>query len=58
MTLLMRDQENYKKGEEKGEERLSELINRLVEDNRLSDIAKVTQDKQYRQKLYKEYHII
>lgn len=54
MTLLMRDQEH----EKKGEERLSALIKRLLEDNRLSDIAKVTQDQQHRQELYKEYHII
>lgn len=54
MTLLMRDRENV----EKGEERLARLIKLLSEDNRLSDIIRVTQDKEYRQKLYEEYHII
>lgn len=58
MTLLMRDQENQEIGELKGENRMSELIKRLMEDNRSSDIIKVTQDKEYRRKLYKEYGII
>ena len=59
--LLMRDQENIEKGiergKEQGEEMMSELIKKLMEDNRNSDIIKVTQDKEYRQKLYDEYNI-
>ncbi len=54
MTLLMRDQENVKKGEEM----LAKLIILLSEDGRLSDVVKVSQDKEYRQELYVEYHII
>ncbi|NBJ83761.1 hypothetical protein D5274_18340 [bacterium 1XD42-94] len=54
MTLLMRDQENVKKGEEM----LAKLIILLSEDGRLSDVIKVSQDKEYRQELYAEYHII
>ena len=54
MTLLMRDQANVKKGEEM----MAKLIKLLSEDNRLSDIVKISQDKEYRQKLYAEYHII
>ena len=54
MTLLMRDQENVKKGEEM----LAKLIILLSEDGRLSDVIKVSQDKEYRQSLYLEYHII
>jgi hypothetical protein len=54
MTLLMRDQENVKKGEEM----LAKLIILLSEDGRLSDVIKVSQDKEYRQELYVEYHII
>lgn len=53
MTLLMRDQINV----EKGEEKLSQLITRLIEDKRSQDIILVTQDKQYRNQLYKEYLI-
>lgn len=58
MTLLMRDQENREEGIVQGEEKLSELIKKLIEDDRPSEIMKVTQDKQYRQTLYKEYRII
>lgn len=53
MTLLMRDRENRKIGEK----RLAELIMLLNEDGRLSDIIRVSQDEEYRQKLYEEYHI-
>ncbi|MDE5823819.1 MAG: Rpn family recombination-promoting nuclease/putative transposase [Lachnospiraceae bacterium] len=62
MTLLMRDQENQeigeKRGEKRGEEKLAKLIMLLNEDGRLSDIVKVSQDKEYRRRLYVEYHII
>ena len=54
MTLLMRDRENVKKGEEM----LARLIVLLNEDNRISDIVRASQDEEYRQKLYLEYHII
>ena len=54
MTLLMRDRENVKKGEEM----LARLIVLLNEDNRISDIVRVSQDEEYRQKLYLEYHIV
>ncbi|MCI9338673.1 MAG: hypothetical protein HFH93_14260, partial [Lachnospiraceae bacterium] len=61
MTLLMRDQINVEKGIEKGiekgEEKLSQLIARLIEDKRQQDVIRVTQDKLYRNKLYKEYFI-
>ena len=61
MTLLMRDQENQKigekRGEKNGEKKMAKLIMLLNEDGRLSDIIKVSQDEEYRQKLYVEYHI-
>lgn len=50
MTLLMRDQEI-------GEEKLTKLIRLLNEDGRLSDIIRVSQDEEYRQEFYEEYHI-
>ena len=53
MTLLMRDQEN----QEIGEDKMAKLIMLLNEDGRLSDILRVSQDKEYRQELYEEYHI-
>ena len=58
MTLLMRDQENKKIGEKRGEDKLAKLIILLNEDGRLSDILRVSQDEEYRQELYEEYHII
>ena len=58
MTLLMRDQENQKIGEKRGEDKLAKLIILLNEDGRLSDILRVSQDEEYRQELYEEYHII
>lgn len=54
MTLLMRDQENV----EKGEELMLALMQKLVEDKRLSEIEKIKNDKNYRLILYREYHII
>ncbi len=58
MTLLMRDQENVKIGEKRGEEKMLLLVERLIEDRRFDDIAKIKEDKGYRQRLYVEYHII
>ena len=57
MTLLMRDRENRKIGEKNGEKKMAKLIMLLNEDGRLSDIIRVSQDEEYRQKLYVEYHI-
>lgn len=58
MTLLMRDQENVKIGEKRGEEKMLLLVERLIEDRRFDDIAKIKEGKGYRQRLYVEYHII
>ena len=66
MTLLMRDQENIEKGMRKGmekgksvgEEMMLMLIQKLVDDNRFDDIAKIKDYKDDRQKLYREYDIL
>ena len=58
MTLLMRDQENMKKGREYGEELMLALIQKLVADKRFTEIDRMKDDKDYRLILYKEYHII
>lgn len=58
MTLLMRDQENVKKGREYGEELMLALIQKLVADKRFTEIERMKDDKDYRLILYKEYHII
>ena len=58
MTLLMRDRENVKIGEKRGEEKMLMLMERLIKDKRFDDIARIKVDNGYRQKLYLEYHII
>ena len=57
MTLLMRDQINVEKGIEQGEDKLSKLIAKLMENERSQDVIRVTQDREYRNKLYVEYFI-
>ena len=46
-----------KQGFTRGEEKLSRLIAKLIMDNRQQDVLKVTQDKEFRKKLYEEYRI-
>lgn len=62
MTLLMRDQENIDKGREQGlkegEGRFAEFTKKLLQDKRYMDLEKSTDDSEYRQKLYEEYHIL
>ena len=50
-------QQGMQQGMQKGEERLSILINRLILDGRSSQIQVIVNDKQEREKAYKEYHI-
>ena len=57
MTLLMRDQENIEKGKSVGEDMMLMLIQKLVVNNRFEDITKIKDNKEYRQRLYKEYDI-
>ena len=69
MTLLMRDQENIEKGIERGiekgiekgksvgEEMMLMLIQKLVDNNRFDDRTKIKDNKEFRQRLYKEYDI-
>ena len=45
------------KGMQKGEERLSVLLNRLILDGISSQIQVIVNNKQEREKAYKEYHI-
>lgn len=47
--------EGEEKGIEKGEDRLSFLINGLIADGRNDEISRVCSDKAYRERLYKEY---
>ena len=43
---------------EKGENRYAQLIQKLLKENRYDAIEQAGKDKVYRQKLYKEYHIL
>lgn len=45
------------RGEAHGEEKISKLINILYTENRESDILKIVNDKEYRNKLYAEFNI-
>lgn len=49
--------EGIEQGIEQGENKLSMLIATLMENGRSQDIIRVTQDKEYRNKLYQEYLI-
>ena len=53
MTLEMKMRESI----DKGEDMVCELIKKLTEDNRSEDILKIAEDKELREKLYKEYNI-
>ena len=58
MIILKQTVLYEEKNVKKGEEMLARLIVLLNEDNRISDIVRVSQDEEYRQKLYLEYHIV
>lgn len=45
------------KGIEKGQEKLAQLIKLLINSERIADIKLVTEDKNYRDQLLKEYHL-
>ena len=44
-------------GRVEGEEKLATLMNLLYREHRFEDIGRVASDKQYKEKLYKEYNI-
>lgn len=62
MTLLMRDQENLERGRaegiEQGENRYALLTQRLLQEKRYDAIGRIGVDREYRQELYKKYHIL
>lgn len=51
-------QEGLKQGIEQGEGRITELMQKLLQNKRYTDMEKVVSDPRYRQKLYEEYHIL
>ena len=57
MTLLMRDKENFEKGIETGEDRMSNLTKKLLKEKRYDDLDRATEDKKYREELFKKYQL-
>ena len=69
LNLLEREREGEKRGREEGriegiiegrvegEEKLATLMNLLYREHRFEDIGRVASDKQYKEKLYKEFNI-
>ena len=47
----------WAEGMEKGQEKLAELIRLLINSDRIDDVKLVTEDKNYREQLLKEYHL-
>ena len=61
MTLLMRDRENLEKGieigQEKGVDRMGHLTKKLLKEKRYDDLDRATEDKKYREELFKKYQL-
>ena len=61
LNLLEREREGEKRGREEGriegEEKLATLLELLYKEHKFEDIGRVASDKQYKEKLYKEYNI-
>lgn len=51
-------QEGLKQGIEQGEGRITELMQKLLQDKRYTDMEKVISAPRYRQKLYEEYYVL
>ncbi len=49
--------EGFEKGEKIGEERMGYLAECLIKSGRSEEISKAVSDKNYRHKLYEEFHI-
>ncbi len=49
--------EGLEKGQQEGENDMGRLCLYLVRDNRLDDVNRATEDKEFRRKLYQEYGI-
>lgn len=49
--------EGERRGRIQGEEKLATLLELLYKENKIEDIGRIASDKQYKEKLYKEYNI-
>lgn len=52
LSMISYAEEN---GEKKSEVKLGKLVKVLLKEKRYSDIEKVTDDEEYREKMYKEF---
>ena len=61
LNLLEREREGEKRGREEGrvegEEKLATLLELLYKEHKFEDIGRIASDKQYKEKLYKDYNI-
>lgn len=48
---------SYQQGEKRSADRINALHNRLLKENRLSDLQRATEDAEYQKKLMEEYGI-
>ena len=46
------------RGREQGQEELAKLIQILLKDNLQEDLIQITEDKEYREQLYRKYNLI
>ena len=49
--------DGVKAGEKKGEEKMSKLTIRLLDEKRYEDLERAVKDQEYREKLYKAFGI-
>lgn len=57
--LVIQDirRDEFRRGKEEGEERVTLLNKKLLEENRIADLKRAVEDGEYRKKLYQEYQI-
>ena len=55
MTLEEMMNQRFDAGREEGEEKLNRLYTLLIGQNRIEDLKKAAEDKEYRRKLYCEF---
>lgn len=57
--LVIQDirKDEFRRGKEEGEERVTLLNKKLLEENRIADLKRAVEDGEYRKKLYQEYQI-
>lgn len=56
---LMKDEleERERLGEQQGEDRVNQLIEKLISLNRMDDIVKSVSDRLYQKQLFAEFHL-